>query len=110
MLCSSPVDVVSVVEQLQTISAVKDKNVPLFDKDVFENVRIMAKVEQILVSVWSQCIKISTKVLECKRAEEIFQDFLSRIDTAAMDNMDLMVHCGNQNGLIKKPGIAENKS
>ena len=38
VLCSSSVNVALVVEQLQTISVVRNKNIPLLDEDVFENV------------------------------------------------------------------------
>ena len=41
---SEPVDVKSVVQQLQTSTAVKDKNVPLFDEEVFENVTAIEKL------------------------------------------------------------------
>ena len=44
VLNSSHIDIKSLLEQLQTMSAVKDKKVPLFDDDVFENVTTVDKV------------------------------------------------------------------
>ena len=38
-LINENIDVVSLIEQLCAISVVSDKNVPLFDKDVFERIQ-----------------------------------------------------------------------
>ena len=45
-LTNTPIDIISVVEQLQTMTAVRNKNIPLFDEDVFENVTTFEKLWQ----------------------------------------------------------------
>lgn len=95
-LCNSPIDVASVVQQLQVCSAVKDKNVPLFDEEVFENVSTVEKLWQKLNKFWSifdyDVLRILLRFVKCKRAVEIFEEFLSRIDVAAMEDVDLVLH------------------
>ena len=95
-LHSSPVDVVSVVQQLQVCSAVKDKNIPLFDEEVFENVSTVEKLWQKLNKFWSifdyDVLRILLRFVKCKKADEIFEEFLSRIDVAAMEDVDLVLH------------------
>ena len=106
-LCNSPIDVTSVIEQLQTISAVRNKNVPLFDEDVFESVTTVEKLWQRLSRFWSiynyDMLKILLRIVKCKRAGEIFEEFLSRIDVSAIEDMELVPHYEvfKREGLIK---------
>ena len=97
VLCSSPINVTEVVEQLQIISAVKNKHVPLFDEDVFDSVTTFEKLWQKLNKFWSifnyDLLVTLLKIVECKRAEEILQEFLSRIDISAIEDMDLVLNC-----------------
>ena len=95
-LCNSCIDVTSVIEQLQTISVVKNKNVPLLDEDVFENVTTVEKLWQRLSRFWSiynyDMLTILLRIVKCKRADEIFEEFLSRIDVSAIDDMEIVAH------------------
>ena len=106
-LCSSHVDVVSVVEQLQVCSAVKDKNIPLFDEEVLENVSTVEKLWQKLNKFWSifdyDVLRFLLRFAKCKKAVEIFDKFLSRIDVASMEDVDLVLHCKviESQGLMK---------
>lgn len=97
VLIDSPIDIISVVEQLQATTAVKDKNIPLFDEDVFENVTTVEKLWQKLSKFWSiynyEILKILLKIVQCKKANEIFDEFLSRIDISALEDQDLVLHC-----------------
>ena len=90
----SPIDVKSVVEQLQTISAVKDKNIPLLDGDVLKDIITVEKLWEKLNRFWSifdyDSLKILLRIVECKRANEIFEEFLSKIDVSTMEDMDLV--------------------
>ena len=107
VLCSSSVNVASVVEQLQTISVVRNKNIPLLDEDVFETVTTVEKLWQKLSRFWSvfdyDMLRILLKIVNCKRANEIFEEFLSKIDVAAMEDMELVLSCEvfERQGLIK---------
>ena len=103
-LCSSSVHVASVVEQLQTISVVKNKNIPLLDEDVFENVTTIEKLWQKLSRFWSvfdyDMLRILLRIVNCKKASE---EFLSKIDVAAMEDMELVLYYEvfERQGLIK---------
>ena len=46
-------DVVSLIEQLRAISAVKDRKVPLFGEDTFKRVSNVRSLWQILSGFWS---------------------------------------------------------
>lgn len=95
-LCNSSIDVKSVIEQLQTISAVKDKEVPLVDEDVFKNVTTVEKLWEKLNSFWSlfnyDILIFLVRFSQCKRAQEILEEFLSNIDVSAMEDVDLLLH------------------
>ena len=106
-LCNSPINVTSVVEQLQTFSAVRNKNVPLLDEDVFENVTTVEKLWQRLSRFWLiydyDMLKILLGIVKCKKADEIFEEFLSKIDVSAMEDMELVPHYEvfERQGLVK---------
>ena len=106
VLCNGPrpVDVMSVVEHLQAVSAVKDKNIPLFDEDLFKDVTTVENLWEKLSRFWSvfdyDVLRILLRIGECKRAKEIFEDFLSRVDISAMENMDLVLY-REREGLMK---------
>ena len=107
VLCNSPIDVISVVEQLQTTSAVKDKNIPLLDEDVFESVTTVEKLWQRLSRFWSifdyDVLKFLLRIVECEKAKEIFEDFLSKINISAIEDMGLVLRYEvfESQGLIK---------
>ena len=94
VLCSNSVDVISVVEQLQRCSGVKDKNIPLFDEDDFKNVNMIENLWQKLDRFWSifdyDVLRILLEFVKCKRADEIFEEFLSTTDISAIE--DLVLH------------------
>ena len=95
-LCNSHIDVTPVIEQLQAISAVRNKNVPLLDEDVFENVTTVEKLWQRLSRFWSiynyDMLRILLRIVECKRADEILEEFLSRIDVSTIEDMEIVAH------------------
>ena len=106
-LCSSSMNVASVVEQLQTISVVRNKNIPLLDEDDFENVTTVEKLWQKQSRFWSifdyDLLRILLRIVNCKRANEIFGEFLSKIDVTAMEDMELVLYYEvfERQGLIK---------
>ena len=106
-LISNNVDVASLIEQLCIISAVKNKKVPLFDEDVFERIKSIGDFWKKLRAFWSifdyellQCI---VEISECKEAQDILAEFLSRIDPSAIEDVDLVLHCKveDQEGSLK---------
>ena len=106
-LIRNKIDVVSLVEQLCAISAVSNKNVPLFDEDVFDKVTSIGEFWKMLRKFWNifdyELLCYVIKLSECREAEEIFKDFLSKIDPLSIDDVDLVLHCREDHwkGLLK---------
>ena len=96
-LIQNKVNVISLIEQLCAISAVKGKNVPLFDEDVFEKITSIDEFWIRLRVFWNifdyDLLWCVIEISECKEAEEIFEEFLSRIDPSAIEDADLVLDC-----------------
>ena len=97
-LIRNNVNVVSLIEKLCTISAVTNKKIPLFDKDMSENVTSIDEFWNKLKCFWKNIFDYDLlwyviKVSKCREAEEIFERFLSRIDPSAIEDVDLVPHC-----------------
>ena len=106
-LINSNVDVVSLIEQLCAISAVKNKKVPLFDEDVFEKIQTINELWRKLRIFWNifdyELLQYVVEISDCKEAEEIFKEFLLRIDPSVIEDVDLVLHCReeHQEGFLK---------
>ena len=96
-LVSSSINVSSLVEQLCTISGVKNKNVPLFDGDIFEKVKSIDEFWKRLRMFWSiidyDLLRFVVELSECEKAQDILKEFLSRIDPSVIEDVDLVLHC-----------------
>ena len=90
-LISNDISVVSLVEQLCTISAVSNKKVPLFDEDIFEKIRTVDQFWRRLRMFWSifdyDLLQYVIRISECSKDQEIFEEFLSRIDPSAIKDV-----------------------
>ena len=106
-LIKNNVDVVSLIEQLCAISAVKCKNIPLFDEDVFEKIKSIDDFWRKLRSFWNifdyELLQFVVEISDCKEAQHIFVEFLSRIDPSAIEDVDLVLDCRveDREGLLK---------
>ena len=106
-LIRNNVDIVSLIEQLCAISAVSNKNVPLFDKDVFEKIKSINEFWKELRMFWNifdyDLLWFIIMVSKCEEAQVIFDEFLSRIDPSAIEDVDLVLHCRveHREGLLK---------
>ena len=106
-LISNNVDVVLLIERLCAISAVKSKNIPLFDEDVFEKIKSIDDFWRKLRSFWSifdyELLQFVVEISDCKEAQHIFAEFLSRIDPSAIEDVDLVLDCKveDREGLLK---------
>ena len=96
-LINNSVDVVSLIEQLCAISAVRNKNVPIFDEDVFEDIKSIDEFWRKLRTFWNifdydllQCV---VEISDCGEAQDILENFLSGIDPLAIKDVDLVLHC-----------------
>ena len=85
------------IEQLSTITAVKDKQVPLFDDDVFDNLNTIEALWRKLRNFWSirdyDILIIVLQLINCKEANDVFEEFLSKIDNSSLSNVDLILSC-----------------
>jgi len=100
-LISNKVDVVSLIQQLCAISAVRNKkNVPLFDKDVFEKVKSVDDFWKWLNGFWNifdyELLWYVIELSGCRKAQEILKEFLSRIDPSAIEDVDLVLDCKSE--------------
>ena len=97
-LISDEISVVSLMEQLCATSAVSNKKVPLFNEDdMFEKVNSIDEFWKRLSKFWSiidyDLLRYVIKLSDCKKAQEIFEEFLARIDPSAIEDVDLVLHC-----------------
>ena len=96
-LIDNNVDVVSLIQQLRTISAVKNKEVPLFDPDVFEKIKSIDDFWKILTNFLRifdyELLLCVLELSECIDAQKIFEEFLSKIDPSAITDVDLVPYC-----------------
>ena len=106
-LISNNVDVVLLIEQLCAISVVKNKKVPLFDEDVFERITSIDELWKKLRTFWNifdyELLRYIVEISDCREAQEILEEFLSRIDPSAIEDVNLVLDCGieDREGLIR---------
>ena len=106
-LISNNVDVVPLIEQLCAISAVKNKKVPLFDEDMFERIKSIDQFWRKLRIFWNifdyELLECVIKVSDCGEAQKIYEEFLSRVDPSVIEDVDLVLYCGeeHQEGSLK---------
>ena len=109
-LINNKVDVDSLIEQLCAISAVSNKNVPLFDEDVFVRIRSIDEFWKSLRTFWNiydyDLLRYIIEITDCEEARKILEEFLSRIDPLALKDVDLVLHCRvDQRDGSLKPGL-----
>ena len=96
-LITSDVNVVSLVEQLCTVSAVGNQKIPLFDEDAFEKLESMDEFWNRLKMFWSifdyDLLQFVIKITECEKAQTILEEFFSRYDPSVVEDVDLVLHC-----------------
>ena len=97
-LINNNVDVASLIEQLCTISAVKNKNVPIFDEDVFKNIKSIDEFWRKLIIKFLNIfdydlLQYIVEISDCVEAQAILKDFLLRIDPSVIKDVDLVLHC-----------------
>ena len=96
-LINNKVDVDSLIEQLCAMSAVSNKNVPLFDENVFARIRSVDEFWKSLRTFWNiydyDLLRFIVKIAKCGEAKKVLEEFLSRIDPSALRDVDLVLHC-----------------
>ena len=96
-LIKSNVDVVLLIERMCAISTVRNKNVPLFDEETFEKIKSIDDLWKKLRGFWTifdyDLLKYIIKISQCNKVQDILNEFLSRIDPSAIEDVDMMLHC-----------------
>jgi len=91
------ISVAELIEQLCTISAVSSKKVPIFDDDAFDRIHSIDDLWRTFRNYWSifdyDLLITVIDLTECAEAQEILDNFLSRIDPSALKDVDLVLHC-----------------
>ena len=105
-LTKAKVNVTSLIIQLSSIYIVKNK-VPLFGEEVFKQIQSINDLWKKLKDFWHifdyEILECVIKSSDCREAQEIFENFKSRIDPSAIEDADLMLHCKVEHweGLLK---------
>ena len=96
-LIDANVNVAELIIQLCAISVVSNKKVPLFDEDVFTKIQSIDDLWKKLRVFWTifdyEVLECVISLSKCRRAEDIFKGFMSRIDPSKIEDADLMLHC-----------------
>ena len=101
-LIKNNTDVGSLIEQLSTMSTVKGKKVPLFEENIFEKVKTVEDLWKILRNHWSICdydiLNYVLEIVHCDEANDIHEEFLSRIDPGVLKDAELIISCREYKG------------
>ena len=101
-LTNNNTDVGTLIEELSAISVVKNKKVPLFDENVFEKVKTVEDLWRKLRSCWSildyDILIYILKLVDCKEANDVYEEFLLRIDPSVLQNTEFVLSCKEYEG------------
>ena len=96
-LISDDISVVSLMEQLCATSVVRNKKYLYLMKMYLKKVKSIDEFWKRLSKFWSiidyDLLRYVIELSECKKAQEIFEEFLSRTDPSATEDVDLVLHC-----------------
>ena len=91
------VDVSKLLIKLKSSSAVRDREVPLFDPSIFEKITSIDKLFKMLSGYWYlfdyDVLMYLVNTAECKEAKIIYDDFLTSFDSSVVhDHFDSLIH------------------
>ena len=96
-LSNAKIDVAMLIKRLSTINVVRNKQVPLFDEDVFKQIQSIDDLWKKLKNFWHifdyEVLECVIESSECEEAQDIFKDFLSRIDPSKIEDADIVPYC-----------------
>ena len=112
-LTKSNIDVSKLLIKLKSSSAVRDREVPLFDPGIFERVKSIDKLFEILSGYWHlfdyDVLMYLVNTAECKEAKILlYDDFLASFDASAISNdhqLILNYHKFNEGNIL--PGTCK---
>ena len=104
------VNVNKLLIKLKSSSAVRERKIPLFDKDTFNNITSIEKLFETLSTYWHlfdyDVLMYLVKTAGCKEAKRIYDDFLASFDSSVMNNYKLILKCDEfKEGII--PGTCK---
>ena len=96
-LINSKINVDSLIEQLRPVSGVRNRNVPLFDEDVFTKVKSVEEFWKTLSVFWNiydyDLLRFIIKITKCEGAHKALEEFLSSINLTIIEDVDLVLFC-----------------
>ena len=112
-LTKSDIDVSKLLIKLKSSSAVRDREVPLFDPGIFERVKSIDKLFETLSGYWHffdyDVLMYLVNTAECKEAKILlYDDFLASFDSSAISNdhqLILNYHKFNEGNIL--PGTCK---
>jgi len=97
VLSNEHLNITTLLEQLRSSSAVKGREVPLFDSEIFTSIHSVEDLWKLLSNYWSaydyDILRFLINIIESKSANNIYDNFLSRIDPSALNNMEFIPEC-----------------
>ena len=94
-LKKSNIDVTKLLIKLKS-SAVRDRQVPLFDPGIFEKVSTIDKLFETLSKYWElfdyDVLMYLVNTAECEAAIKVYDEFLTSFDSSVMSNYQLILH------------------
>ena len=97
-LVNSKINIDLLIEQLCSISGVRNRNVPLFDEEVFTKIKSVEEFWKTLSTFWSiydyDILRfIITKITDYENTQKALAEFLSKIDPTVIEDVDLELDC-----------------
>ena len=91
----SNADVSKLLIKLKSSSAVRDRKIPLFEKDIFREITSIDKLFETLSGYWYlfdyDVLVYLVNTAECKEAKTIYDNFLASFDSSVMSNYKLIL-------------------
>jgi len=84
------------IDHLTATTAVRDRNVPLFDEEVYGQVTSINDLWRKLRTFWTiydyDLLIVVVELTECEEAQRILDNFLEKIDPSALNDINLVLH------------------
>ena len=107
----SNIDVSKLLIGLKSTSVVRDRNIPLLDKDDFKEITSINKLFETLSSHWFlfdyDVLVYLVKIAECKEAKIVYDDFLASFDSSVFTNHQLILKYDEFNKESLVPGTCK---
>jgi len=84
------------IDRLTATTAVRDRNVPLFDEEVYGQVKSINDLWRKLRTFWTiydyDLLIFVVELTECEEAQRILNNFVDKIDPSALNDINLVLH------------------